>query len=167
MNFETTLLAYYKGEKTEALLLFVFGCIIAIISVFIWRNIHTNGILKGLFYPMLFLTLLSIFAGGYNTMNNQKRLMTFPAIYANDNHRFIKKEIQRFEANNGVNSWWMPLKITWSILSILGVLILFFNINDFIRGVSLGLIIWGCFGLIVDSFAHQRAILYTAELLKQ
>lgn len=167
MDFTETIIEYYQGERNEATCLFILGFILLAISIIIWFNLNSNLMLKGLFYPILLLTMLSISAGGYNVWNNQKRLEKLPIEYKKDSQVFLKKEIERFTAPNGVNSWWLPLKVFWGLLLLLGLFITFLTKSDFIQGIAIGLIVWGCFGMIVDGFAHQRAKKYTFELLKQ
>lgn len=160
-------MTYYKGERYEAVWLVIFGLLLFLISLLIGRNMSTNEMLKGLFYPLVLLTAVSIFAGGYNVWNNQKRLENLPAKHAQDHKLFVKEEIQRFEGANGVNKWWLPLKIVWSIFLIVGLVVTFLTKSDFIQGIAIGLIIWGCFGMVVDGFAHQRAKIYTSQLFLQ
>jgi hypothetical protein len=167
MDFSETIIEYYQGERNEAVYLFIFGLILLVISIIIWFNLNLNEMLKGLFFPILLLTILSLFAGGYNVWNNQKRINIFPIEYIQDSEVFLKTEIQRFTAPNGVNSWWLPLKVFWTVLLILGLSITNLTKSDFIQGIAIGLIVWGCFGIIVDGFAHQRAKKYTFEVLKQ
>lgn len=166
MDFAETLIWYYKGERNEALSLAGFGLFILIINVLVWKNMHSNDLLRGLFYPFLFLGLLGIFAGGFNAWNNQKRLDELPAIYAQDNLSFKMKEIERFEGSGGVNSWWLPLKITWTVFLLVGIGLGFLSKSDWWHGLAIGLLLWGTFGWLIDGFAHQRAKIYTTELLK-
>lgn len=167
MDFTETIIEYYLGERNEAAYLFILGLILLVVSIIIWFNLNSNVMLKGLFYPILLLTMLSLFAGGYNVWNNQKRIEKLPIEYKNARQGFLENEIQRFTAPNGVNSWWLPLKVFWGSLLLLGLSITFLAKSDFIQGIAIGLIVWGCFGVIVDGFAHQRAKNYTFELLKQ
>lgn len=166
MSFVETLIWYYKGERNEALWLVLFGILVLLISAIIWKNMHSNDLLKGMFYPLLFLGILSISAGGFNAWNNQLRLAKFPEMSQNDPSEYLEKELERFEKPGGVNSWWLPLKITWSIFLLMGIGIAFVARIDFWHGFAMGLLLWGTFGWVVDGFAHQRAKFYTIELKK-
>lgn len=165
MDFAETLIGYYKGERNEALWIAGFGVLTLIINVIIWKNMHSNDLLKGLFYPILLLGLLGLLAGGFNAGNNQKRLRELPLEYVADPSPFKIKEIKRFEGSNGVNTWWLPLKIIWSILLLIGIGLGFWSKSDWWNGLAIGLLLWGTLGWVVDGFAHQRAKIYTSELL--
>jgi len=167
MSFSDHIMLYYKGERYEAVLLFIFGWICLFISLPIIGSKTSNPLSKGLLYPIIALTVVCMFAGGYNAWNNNNRLRIMPNKYAKDASAFIKMETRRFEGANGVNSWWLPLKITWIVFLIAGSAATLFTKSDFIHGNAIGLIIWGCFGMVVDGFAHHRAKIYTAQLLQQ
>lgn len=165
-DFINTFIWYYKGERNEALWLIFFGVLILIFSAIIWKYMHSNDLLKGMFYPLLILGMIGFSAGGFNAWNNQQRISTFPAMYNENPKGFLNKELHRFEKSGGVNSWWLPLKVLWSILLLLGVGIGFWSKSDYWHGFALGLLFWGTFGWVVDGFAHQRAQVYTIEMKK-
>ncbi|WP_194778366.1 hypothetical protein [Pararhodonellum marinum] len=166
MDLTETLIWYYKGERNEALWLAGFGMFLMIMNALVWKNMHANDLLRGMLYPLLFLGLLGIFAGGFNAWNNQKRLAELPRIYAQDTQSFKLMETECFEGAGGVNSWWLPLKITWSVLLLIGIGFGFLSKSDWWHGFAIGLLLWGTFGWVVDGFAHQRAKIYTTELLQ-
>lgn len=107
-----------------------------------------NELLKGLFYPLLLLFLLGLFAGGFNAKNNQKRLADLPKEYADNHVGFKSKEIIRFEGLGGVNSWWFPLKISWTVLLLFGIGLGFWSKSDWWHCFAIGLLLWGTFGLL-------------------
>ncbi|WP_194972668.1 hypothetical protein [Aquiflexum lacus] len=166
IDFAETVLWYYKSERNEALWLTGFGVMVVIIDAKILLNMNSNDMLRGLFYPLLFLGLLGLFAGGFNAINNQKRLAELPLEFAKDLRSFKIKEAERFEKSGGVNSWWMPLKIIWTGILLVGIFLGFWGVGDWWYGLAIGLLLWGVFGWVVDGFAHQRARIYTIELIK-
>jgi len=167
MDFRDSIIAYYRGERSESALLFLLGILLLIASIAIWRNMGANDMLRGLFYPTVFLTAIAIFAGGFNAWNNDKRLKTFLPDYDRDAQAFVSREKERFEGSSGVNKWWLPLKITWSLLLVAGVAMTFITKRDFVHGIALGLIMLGFFGMVVDGFAQRRAEIYTEVLMQQ
>jgi hypothetical protein len=166
-DFSEMLLDYYKGERAEAVLLAVLGVFLWVACWLVWRHMPTNAMLKGLFYPLVLLALTGLLAGAFNAWNNHQRLQKMSRAYQEDPQAFVGQEVARFEGKGGVNAWWVPLKITWTICLLLGLLLSYLKPHGFVHGVALGLILWGCFGLMVDGFAHQRARVYTAQLLQQ
>jgi hypothetical protein len=164
IDFTETLIWYYKGERNEALWLLFFGILILLLSAVIWKNMHSNDLLRGIFYPVVLLGLVASLAGGFNAYNNSQRLIHLPEKFIEDSKGFVALELERFDGKGGVNSWWLPLKVFWSLLLLAGILLAYNSPNYWWQGFALGLLMWGTFGWGVDGFAHQRAEKYTVEL---
>lgn len=164
MDFTQQLINYYKGERFESLLVAVFGIIAIGITISIWH--HQNQMLRGLFYPVAFLALFTFFVGSFGAYNNTRRLENLPLQYVKTPKDFVHNEFERFEGKNGVNIWWMPLKIIWTGVVIVGIILSFTTKSEFINGIAIGLILIGASGFIIDGFAHQRAKIYTGVLVE-
>ena len=117
MDFTQQLIGYYKGEWLEAALLSAFGLTMVAVVIAMWFFIDQNMLLKGLFYPIAFLALFTTLAGGFNVYNNSQRLAAMPTQYAENPKVFVQADVQRFESKNGVNVWWLPLKLLWVALA--------------------------------------------------
>lgn len=164
MEFQKQLIAYYEGEKQEALLLAIFGVFMLILTWLLYTQMKEHEIVKGLLMPFAFLVVVGIGAGSFNAFNNVKRLKEMPTAYQSDSKAFIDNEIIRFEGSNGVNKWWLPLHITWALCIIIGLLLDFFASSNRWMGVGIGLVFLGSIGLVIDGFAQHRAKVYTQEL---
>ena len=165
MDFAHDLVSYYKGEWLEAVLLTAFGITTTCVAIVMWQHADQNALLKGLFYPIAFLAALTVLAGSFGVYNNSQRLATMPAQYAQSQAEFVQAERNRFEGTNGVNTWWMPLKVLWAVLAIAGIAVLFTTHNDIAHGIAIGLVVIGATGFVIDGFAHNRANVYTTVLL--
>ncbi len=164
MDFAQHLISYYKGEWLEAVFLTAFGITTSGLAVVIWQHGDQHPLLKGFFYPIAFLASFTALAGAFQVYSNAQRLATMPAKYAQHHAQFVQAERNRFDGPNGVNAWWMPLKVLWAALSIAGIAVSFGTRNDLIHGVAIGVIVIGATGFVVDGFAHQRAKVYTEAL---
>ena len=167
MDFAQQLVSYYKGEWLEAALLAAFGVVTTGLVTGMWQHTDNNALLKGLFYPIAFLAVFTVLAGTFGVYNNSQRLANLPVQYAEKPLVFLQAERARFESANGVNAWWLPLKLLWAALAMAGIALSFSTRSDFVNGLSIGLIIIGATGFVIDGFAHQRAKIYTAALLGQ
>lgn len=167
MDFTQHLITYYRGERFEAILLTALGLVLLIIAIVMWQNINQNQMLKGLFYPIAFLAVFTLSAGGYNTHSNNERINSLPVQYVTNQNELVKTEFDRFEGTNGVNKWWMPLKLTWALLVVSGMILSFMAKSELVNGIAIGLIFFGSLGFIIDGFAHQRAKIYTKALHSQ
>ncbi len=167
MDFAQHLVSYYKGEWLEAALLTAFGVVTTGLATAMWQHVDHNTLLRGLFYPIAFLAAFTVLAGSFGVYNNSQRLASMPARYEQDPTGFVGAERARFEGPSGVNTWWMPLKLLWAALAMMGIALSFGSRSDFVHGLAIGLIVIGAMGFVIDGFAHHRAKIYTAALLAQ
>jgi hypothetical protein len=163
MDFTHSIIAYYQGEKAEAAILTFFGGLVFLIMVLL-KLYYPTELAKGLVYPVSIFVLIALSAGSFNVYNNAKRLKEMPVKYIEHRGSFVEAELARFEGRSGVNTWWLPLNITWSILVLAGVALFFYKDGNFSRGVAIGLVFLGFSGLLIDGFARERAEKYTKEL---
>jgi hypothetical protein len=163
MDFTHSIIAYYQGEKTEAVILAVFGGLVLLMMLLL-RIYYPTELAKGLVYPVSIFVLIALSAGSFNVYNNAKRLKVMPLKYAGYKEKFVEAELVRFEGRNGVNKWWLPLNITWSVLVLAGLALYFYTEGNFPRGIAIGLVFLGFSGLLIDGFARERAEKYTKEL---
>lgn len=166
MEFTDSIITYYRGEKSEALILVISGIIVlALLSSLLWK--YPSDLAKGLTYPVSVFILIALFAGTFNAFNNEKRLKELPVKYVVNQKAFVEAEVHRFEGPNGVNKWWLPLNIAWTLCLLLGVSLYFMRDGYYSNGVALGIIFLGFSGLLIDGFAKERAEKYTKELQVQ
>jgi|GEM_PF-1809191 len=166
MDFSHSITAYYQGEKAEAILLTIVGALVCAGFVFLSLR-YPSELVKGLRYPVGLFILIALFAGSFNAYNNARRLRELPGQYAQDQAAFIQGEIQRFDGKGGVNTWWLPLNIAWSLLVVAGLTLYVVRPGFYSKGLAIGVLFLGFSGLLIDAFAKQRAVLYTEHLYQQ
>ena len=164
MELSDSIVNYYRGEKAEAIIL-TFSGITVFIALLALLMQYPTDLTKGLMYPVLAFITVAIFAGSFNIYNNSKRLKDIPVQYHNDKAGFIVGEFARFEGKNGVNKWWLPLNIVWTLCILFGLILYFFRDDFYLKGVALGIVFFGFSGLLIDGFAKERADRYTKDLL--
>jgi hypothetical protein len=166
MEFSDSIISYYRGEKTEAIILTYSGLIVLILIYSLLARYPTD-LTRGLLPPVLVFVAIAVFAGSFNIYNNNKRLKDIPLKYLENKQEFINDEFSRFEGNNGVNKWWLPLNILWTMCLLFGVAMYFLKGSYYLKGVAIGIAFLGISGLLIDGFAKERAEKYTKELYLQ
>lgn len=167
MAFLEAMKGYYEAEKSTGKGLFIFGFVIGAVCLFILFRKWNQALFKGMFFPLALLCAVSALAGPYLYWNNQRRLEQFPVEYQGQQKEFIEKELERFDGRKGVNSTWIYLKSLWAVLFLTGIIAIFVSHSNLLKGIALGLMMWACFGMVVDTFAEDRARDYAKELQKQ
>lgn len=166
MEFSESIISYYRGEKSEAIILLIFGVLVLVFLFgLLWK--YPTDLAKGLTYPISVFILIAVGAGIFNAYNNEKRLAQLPLKYFENKEAFIEEEYQRFEGQNGVNNWWLPLNIAWTLCILIGTSLYFFKDGFYSKGLALGIVFLGFSGLLIDGFAKERAAKYTKEILMQ
>lgn len=163
MDFTNSIIAYYQGEKTEAIILTVFGGVIFLMMLLL-KIYYPTELAKGLMYPVSVFVLIAVSAGSFNVYNNTKRLKEMPMKYAGHRDNFVDAELIRFEGRSGVNRWWLLLNLAWSMLVLTGIALYFYKDSYFSKGIAIGMVFLGFSGLLIDGFARERAEKYTKEL---
>ena len=161
VDFLPQLQEYYKGERLGAIWFTIVGVALLLLSLFIWKQSPPVSMGRGLLYPLLFVGICCIIAGPLLMRSNKDRLVRFPQEYQVDEQAFIIKETARLE---GVGRWWLPLKITWSLIILVGLVLAFIGTTPYWKGLGLGLLLIGAIGHVVDGFAHERANVYLDHL---
>lgn len=155
---------YYKGEQNEAFVMLIAGIIIGCISICIWKVSTSHSFSRGMFIPLLVLSLFCFGAGLFNYYNNGKRIVDKTALYKQSREAFFEEEIPKMQ---NMKSWWTPLRITWTAMLVIGVIIIFSTDTYFWQGVAVGIIIFGAAGHVIDGVAYERNESYTVYLLNQ
>ncbi|HRH69147.1 MAG TPA: hypothetical protein PLB89_06555 [Flavobacteriales bacterium] len=161
MDFLSQLQEYYKGERLGAIWFAVVGVVLLLLSLFIWKQSPPVSMGRGLLIPLLCVGLGGTIAGPLLLRTNNDRLVRLPQEYSLDPQAFIEKETVRLEQ---VGRWWLPLKLIWTVLIIVGLVLAFMGTTPYWKGLGLGLLLIGALGHVVDGFAHERANIYLDHL---
>jgi hypothetical protein len=161
---EQVIKIYFGGEKQESLILLLTGLVLAGLCLGIHQTPSQHQLAKGLLWPLCLLAAIGILAGGYTYYQNGQRLEQYPNQYRQAPAQFLDRETDRMQR---VNAWWLPLKIFWSLLVLSGTGLVLFPATAYRTGLGLGLLLLGTAGLLVDSFAQARAVIYSQSLSRQ
>lgn len=155
---------YYKGERLGAICYTIGGIVFLLLAFAIWKVAAPGTITRGMLVPVAVVGLLGAGAGPFLLRSNNERLERFPKEYAADANAFRAKESSRMA---GVHRAWLPLKITWTALLAVGVLLAFFGGSPTWKGIGLGLLLIGTVGHTVDGIASERSRIYVEQLAAQ
>jgi hypothetical protein len=164
MDFLFHLNEYYKGERLGAICYTIAGVVFLLLAFAIWKVATPGTITRGLLVPCLIIGVLGAGTGPFLLKRNNERLVRLPEEYRNDPKAFVAKETARMA---GVHRAWMPLKITWTVLIIIGVALAFRGGTPTWKGVGLGLLLIGTVGHVVDGIASERSRIYIEQLPTQ
>ena len=161
MDFLEHLTEYYRGERLGAICYTVAGILFLLLAFAVWRVAAPGTITRGMLMPLVVIAVLGSVAGPLLWRSNIERLVRLPQEYLADADALVARESARME---GVERMWMPLKITWTALIVLGLSLAFLGGRPTWKGVGLGILLIGALGHIVDGIASERSRIYVARL---
>jgi hypothetical protein len=151
---------YFRGEKTAAVVLAIYGLALLGWSIWIFRSEH-GGFMWGLGVPLVILGLAGIGGGIGLYVRTEKQVPELVSLYERDPAAFVAQELPRMEK---VQANWPRLKIVWSVLLVVALAALAFWKKDWAQGLALAFVLIGATGMMVDVFAERRANLYFARV---
>ncbi len=162
MDLLPHLITYFRGERFNGMAMTIAGVIFLLILLLVGKQAAPASIARGLLFPLLFLVTVGAGAGPYFWWSGGQRLEQFQVELRADPPRFVAQEATRME---GVNRLWVPLKIMWTTLLIVGLFLAIRAGVPYWKGVGIGLLLIGTMGHVVDGFASDRAHRYTTALV--
>ena len=151
---------WFKGEAFEAWMLVIFGSMLVILALFVWKTDHTPTA-RALVIPFLVVGLFWSVLPGAGLYRNTHRLEAYRAHHERAPAEFLQSEKERVE---GFMGWYGPLLIGWTVLILIGLALFHFWGGNLGRAVGLAVILSGVAGLMVDHTSEQNARTYFAEI---
>jgi hypothetical protein len=164
MDFLHHLNEYYQGERLGAICYTIAGIVFLLLAFAIWKVAAPGTITRGLFIPCLIIGVLGAGAGPFLLRSNNDRLERLPKEYQADPQGFIAKETTRMA---GVHRAWLPLKMAWTVLIVIGVSLAFVGGTPIWKGVGIGILLIGTVGHVVDGIASERSRIYIEQFPAQ
>jgi hypothetical protein len=161
MDFVEALQGYFRGERHVAL--FVIGVGVAWLgfAAWVWRT-QQGGFAWGLLVPFALIGAGALFGGASLVLKTDKQVAALVELDKRDRPELVRQELPRMEK---VNANWPRLKLTWAVVCLAALALIFFIKKDWAAGLGLALLLNAAAAMSVDVFAERRAVTY-ADALK-
>jgi len=146
---------WVKGEIFQGKIMLVIGILLLIGSIAILKSNHE--ILKGTLIPLGLILMIFLGYGGFQTFGRQSYLTKVTAVHKESPKKAITQEYDK--ALKDAKTYKL-LKIVWTILIVVSVIIYSIFSNDYFKGLAIGLIGLFLAALIIDSMLHYRLEIY-------
>lgn len=146
---------WVKGEIFQGKIMLAIGMLLLIGGIAIIKSSHE--LLQGTLVPLGLILMVFIGYGGFQTFGRQSHITKVSTVHKESPEKAIKQEHDK--ALRDVRTY-KNLKIVWSVLIVLSVIVYFIFSKDYFKGVAIGLIGLFLTTLIVDSILHYRLEIY-------
>jgi hypothetical protein len=152
---------YFKGERDLAIIILPFSLAMFALSYYLW--LHYKGAFAQAFMVTSLVLGLGLFiAGTVMMIKGNVDLGKNTASIQTDAQAFVTAETERVQGMNKV--LWPALKIAWSVLIVLSLLVIFLINSPVLKGIALALLLGASIFLVVDILAEKRALIYEQKL---
>jgi hypothetical protein len=151
---------YFREEKTEALFFLIAGIFSLGLSVWAFF-INRERFFVGLAIPVLVVGLIQLVVGATVYFRTQQQVAGLEEVFATDPAKFAASELERMIAvmNNFRIYKWVEIGFVVS-----GLLLIIFNVQGFVQGIAVGLLLQGSVMLSLDIVAERRGLNYQQEI---
>ena len=151
-----------KGEILEAIIMGIFGALIVVCSLLLWK-FGTTPNAKTLFIPLLIVGCIPLLSGISGVITNKNRIPEYEAAWQQDKQSFIMAEKERVEGFDAIFKYTYP----GSLILVMGGAILFFLLGSpQWKAISLAMMVMGLMAYFIDHFAAERADIYLEHIKK-
>jgi hypothetical protein len=164
MKFLETMLPYFQGEKIEALVFILpIGLLCLVFGGWLLSEGHP-GFARGVAIPFIAMGLVIAVIGGTVGFRTPAQTSQIQQSYLVDPAGTIKSESIRMEKVNNAWRWYLAI---WVVFAIVGLGLRLLSTSEFLNGFGIALVFFAGVGLMIDSFADRRALIYSDVINEQ
>lgn len=154
------LIAYFKDEKIEALLILLIGLATITWSVYMW-TVYRESFHNGIAVPLLLFGFVQISVGSVVYFRNDYKVKRLIEQYERQPEKMIGDEIKRAKTVINNFSYYRSVEM---LLTITGILLIQFSSSQFWAGLGTGLLGQSAIMIVFDVFAARRTAIYLEYL---
>lgn len=156
----TAVHTYFRGERAIGLALVPIGLALLALAFYLWRT-ESGAFMASLTIPLLIVGLAGAGGGVGLVLRTDAQVAELERLHAEDPARVVALEAPRMEK---VNANWIRLKVAWTALALVALVLLMAVKRDWATGLGLALILMSALIFWVDVFAERRARVYAEAL---
>ena len=156
------ILQYYTSEKQGAAWGIALGLIFIAVAIWLWRTAGNASLQRGLGYTLLGAGALIVLVTIITVFYNNRRILHTKEMPVASNTDLQRSEVSRME--KVMATAYIGGLVTFSVAAIAGIALLAFAQKLLLKGVGLGLLLFGLLGIGVELFSMKRNRQYLEEV---
>jgi len=153
---------YYISEKQGALWGIIIAVLFVVVAALFWRRSAHDELKRGLAYALLGTGVLMLFATTLTLLHNNQRIQNTTEIIVNSNQELQQAEIIRME--KVMATAYIGGLATFSFALVLGVLLSLISKRQILKGLGIGLLLFGIIGVSLEFISMKRNRQYLEEI---
>lgn len=158
MDFVPQLHAWIAGETSQGRVMIVAGTLLCIATFLILRS--ENALLRGMLIPLALLVAMNL-GYGYVLVSRTATSLKVEAAYRQSQTQTVERELNKARKDE---QYYRSARPVWALLTAISVLLFFVFSGNYCRGLSMGLTAAFLGALLIDSFLHNRLLVYIDAL---
>lgn len=159
-NLTESLQTYFRGELLVGIGLTVVGVLVLVAAFWLWRT-QSGAFAWWLVVPLTVMGLGAGAGGAVFAVKTQAQVARLVTQLETEPQALVAAELSRME---GVNANWPRVKIAWSIVIVVALVLLLFVHREWASALGLCLLLMTTTLFFTDVFAERRAAIYTSAL---
>jgi hypothetical protein len=151
---------YFDGEKTTGIAFAIYGAVLLAVTFYLWRT-QQGGFMWGIVVPLGIVGLGALVGGSVLAVKTGPQVDALASLFADDPVAFVAQELPRMQK---VNANWPRLKLVWTIVIGLSLVVIWTVHKEWATGLALALLVAATSLMVLDVFAERRAKVYTAAI---
>ncbi|ANI89451.1 hypothetical protein A9P82_09175 [Arachidicoccus ginsenosidimutans] len=163
-HFVENILKHYIRESQQGYGSTIFGVILLIAAILLFKFAAPLSLLKGLAIPSFLIGLIMGLGGVTDGHFARKSITEQISLYENNREAFFNQEVPKVEK---IHKSWKDIRIIWSVITLTGITLLFAAKKDYLKGVALGTIILSLAGHTEEAISKNFNEKYYKEVLEE
>lgn len=152
MNFLDTIIHHYVRESQQGLGAAIFGGLLLIAAILLFRFTHPLSFLRGFTLPFLLIGLVMGLGGSVDEFLASRAVAASTASYKKDRKAFFEQESIKVQKTHRS---WRRIILTWSLITVTGIALLFNSGKSYWTGVAIGTILVSMAGHVEEAISRN------------
>ena len=152
MDFLNTIIKHYLRESQQGLGAAIFGGLLLIAAILLFRFAHPLSFLRGMTIPFLLIGLVMGLGGSVDSYLARRSVSESTMLYQKDRKAFLDQESIKVQKTHRS---WRKIILFWSLISVTGIALLFSAGKSYRAGVAIGTILVSIAGHVEEAISRN------------
>lgn len=164
MDFLDKIIQHYLRESHQGLGAAIFGGLLLIGALLLFRFARPSSLLRGFTLPFLLIGIIMGLGGSLDSYHARQSIAQKTALFEKDKKAFFTQETQQVQKTHRS---WKRIFITWSIFTVSGIVMLLGIRKSYWTGVAIGTILVSMAGHVEEAISKNFNEKYYHQVMEE